>query len=182
MKDNFELQIDGNISELKILTFFYILFVVLLVFMAWHLSWHIVAVVGYTVCFIFILILWLIDWTYFGRTVILNADGCTFVSSSKTKTYSWDSIYLFHTMNSTSFYFGDYEIPGEGVILSVNPVKMPSRMRAMNYCKFTHPSTSVFIRFENPELERIYKKSAQIYLTGFVAAKEDVLRCLQYKQ
>lgn len=182
MENNYELQIDGNIHEFKAYIIIHITFLASMVCMSWIYSWHLVMVAPCIFCYVVFLILRIIDWTYYGRKVIMNADGCTFVSFSKTRTYSWDSIYLFHTMNTTNQYYFDREIPGEGVILSVNPIKVPSNMRAMNYCKFTHPSTSVFIRFENLEMDRSYAKASQLYLTGFVAKKEDVLNCLQYKQ
>lgn len=176
MKDKNEVKVFGNSHDLRQLSFFAVLAVIAQVFLLFVLSWNIVAIVACVILSILILILGFADWLYFNRTVILDAYGCTFISFFATKKFSWEDIHLLRTENS-SFFFGDSEIPGEGIILSVKPISKPLHIGAMTYCRFTHPSTSVFIRFTSP-VDRLKKPTAKLIYTGFVADKKDILSLL----
>ena len=46
------------------------------------------------------------------------------------------------------------------------------------YCRFTHPSTSIFIRFSSP-LDRLARTSAKFIYKGFVADKDELLEVLK---
>ena len=179
MKEHYEVKVFSDVRDLRQLLVFAILAVIAQVFLLFVLSWNVVAIVVCIILSILILILGLVDWLYFSRTVILDAYGCTFISFFATKKFSWESIYLLQTENS-SFFFGDSEIPGEGVILSVKPISKPLHIGAMTYCRFTHPSTSIFIRFISP-LDRFKKTYAKFIYTGFAANKEDMLSLLQHR-
>lgn len=176
MKDNNEVKVFANGHDLRQLSFFMILSVIAQVFLLFVLSWNIVAIVVCAILSIVILIFGFVDWLYFNRTVILDKYGCTFVSFLSQKKFSWDDIYLLQTENS-SFFFGDSEIPGEGIILSAKPILKPLHIGAMTYCRFTHPSISVFIRFISP-LEQLNKTTAKFIYTGFVVEKEEILSLL----
>lgn len=178
MKEYYEVKIFSNAQDLQALLVYAILAVIAQIFLLFVLSWNIVAIVGCIIISILLLISGIVDWLYFKRTVILNAYGCTFISSFATKTFSWESIYLLHTKNS-SFFFGNSETHGEGVIISVTPISKPMRIGAMTYCRFTHPATSVFIRFKTP-LDESRKTSAKFFYTGFTANKTDILSLLQH--
>jgi len=184
-KENYEVKIVSNDYDLRQLLFFAVLAVITQVFLLFDLSWNIIAVIGCIIISVFLLIIGGADWLYFNRTVILDAQGCTFTSFFATKKFSWESIYLLRTENS-SFLFGDSEIPGEGVILSINPISKPLRIGAMTYCRFTHPSTSVFIRLvtsmDQSKIDRLKNTSAKLIYTGFVADKEEILCLLQHKE
>lgn len=184
-KEDYEVKIESDDYDLRQLLFFAILAVLTQVFLLFVLSWNIIAVSGCIIISVFLLIIGIADWLYFSRTVILDAHGCTFTSFFFTKKFPWESVYLLRTDNS-SFFFGDSEISGEGVILSISPISKPLRIGAMTYCRFTHPSTSVFIRLVTPidrlKMDRWKKISAKTIYTGFVADKEEILCLLQYKK
>ena len=177
MKEDYKVKIFGGVHDLRQLLVFDFIAVIAQVFLLFVLSWNIVAIVVCIILSILILTFGLVDWLYFNRTVILDACGCTFISFFGTKKFSWESIHVLLTDNS-SFFFGDSELPGEGVILSVKPISKPLHIGAMTYCRFTHPSTSVFIRFITP-LDQQKKTYAKFIYTGFSAYKEDILSFLQ---
>ena len=66
----------------------------------------------------------------------------------------------------------------EGVILSAKPISKPVHIGAMTYCRFTHPGTSVFIRFSSP-FDRLIRTSAKFVYRGFVAEKDEILSFLR---
>ena len=174
------MEISGNSSNLQQLLVFAILAVIAQVFLLFMLSWNIAAIIVCIILDFFLLIVGLVDWLYFSRKIILDAYGCTFVSITATKKFTWEEIYLQHTENS-SFLFGDSEIPGEGVILSVKPIAKPAHIGAMTYCRFTHPSTSVFVRFASP-FDGLKITHAKFVYIGFIADKDEMLRFLREKQ
>jgi hypothetical protein len=164
------MEISGNTNDLKALLFFDLLAVIAQVFLLFILSWNIVAVIACVVITIFLLIDGYINWTYLNRKILLDATGCTFVSSKTANRFTWDEMYLQHSANS-SYLFGDSEIPGEGIILSAHPIHKPTAIGAMTYCRFTHPGTSVFIRFSSP-LDASPKNAAKFVYGGFVTDKD----------
>ena len=172
------IKIAGNVQDLIESLVFVILAVIAQVFLLFVLSWNVVVIVVCIILSVILLITAIVDCLYFSRTVILNADGCTFISFFTTKKFSWENIYLLHTKNS-SFFFGDSEFSGEGIILSVKPISKPLHIGAMTYCRFTHPSTSIFIRFTTP-IVRTKEACAKFIYAGFVADKEDISHLLQH--
>ena len=177
MKGDRAMEVSGDVNDLRQQLVFAILVVIAQEFLLFAFSWNVVVIIGCIILDILLLLVGLVDWLYLSRKIILDAYGCTFVSSRGTKKFSWEEIHLQHTENS-SFLFGDSEIPGEGVILSVKPISKPVHIGAMTYCRFTHPGTSVFIRFSSP-LDRLIKTSAKFVYRGFVADKDEILSFLR---
>ena len=175
------MEISGNSADLRQQLVFAILAVIAQVFLLFALSWNVVVIIVCIILDILLLLVGLVDWLYFRRKIILDAYGCTFVSSRGTKKFTWEEIHLQHTENS-SFFFGDSEISGEGIILSVKPISKPAHIGAMTYCRFTHPGTSVFIRFSSPSFDRLIRTSAKFVYRGFVADKEETLSFLKPAQ
>ena len=171
------MEVSGDVVDLRQLLIFAILAAIAQVFLFFALSWNVVIIIACIILDILLFIAGFVDWLYFSRKIILDAYGCAFVSLRATKKFTWEEIHLQHTKNS-SFLFGDSEIPGEGVILSVKPISKPVHIGAMTYCRFTHPSTSVFIRFSSP-FDRIIRTSAKFVYRGFVADKDEMLDFLR---
>ena len=167
------LEISGNINDLLENLVYVVIAVIAQVFLLFVLSWNKVVVIMCIMLSVLILIDGLIDWLYISRKIVLDAYGCTFISTKGTKKFTWEELYLQHTENS-SYLFGDSEIPGEGVIISVKPISKPVHIGAMTYCRFAHPRTSVFIRFASP-MDSLPKTSAKFVYRGFVADKNEVL-------
>jgi hypothetical protein len=166
-------KITRDVSDLKQILFSAILAVIAQGILLFTLSWNVVAVIGCVILDILLFITGLADWIYFSREIILDAYGCTFVLNGVTKRFDWEEIELRHTENAW-FFFGDAEIPGEGIILSAKPISKPEVIGAMTYCRFTNPSTSVFIRFSG-----VTKTSAKLVYRGFVADKAELLDFLK---
>lgn len=179
MKGDFAVEVSGNFYDLQQLLLYALLAVIAQVFLFLLLSWNEFVIVVCIILDIFLLIAGVIDWLYISRKIILDIHGVTFVLKSSTKTFSWEEMQLQYTKNS-SFLFGDSEIPGEGVILSTKPISKPAHIGAMTYCRFTHPSTSVFIRFSS-ELDRLPETSAKFVYRGFAADKSEILKFLEYR-
>lgn len=174
------MEVSRDLADLQELLVFAILTMIAQVFLLFVLSWNEVVIIVCAILDFFLLIVWLADWTYFSRKIILDIYGCTFISIRTTKKFTWEEINLQYTENA-SFLFGDSEIPGEGVILSLKPISKPEYIGAMTYCRFTHPSTSVFIRFRSP-LDRSNRNYAKFVFRGFVADKDEILNFLQGKE
>ena len=177
MKGDCAVEVSGEVNDLRQQLVFAILAVIAQVFLLFALSWNVVVIIVCIILDILLLLVGLVDWLYFSRKIILDAYGCTFVSSRGTKKFTWEELHLQHTENS-SFLFGDSEIPGEGVILSAKPISKPMHIGAMTYCRFTHPGTSVFIRFSSP-FDRLIRTSAKFLYRGFVAEKDEILSFLR---
>lgn len=177
MKGDFAVEVSGNFDDLQQLLVYALLAVIAQVFLLLLMSWNGFVIVVCIILDIFILLAGLVDWLYISRKIILDIHGVAFVSKSATKTFSWEEMHLQYTKNS-SFLFGDSEIPGEGVILSTKPISKPVHIGAMTYCRFTHPCTSVFIRFSS-ELDRLPETSAKFVYRGFVADKGEILKFLK---
>ena len=177
MKEDYALEVSGNVDDLRQLLVFAILAVIAQVFLLFALSWNVVVIIVCIILDILLFIAGLVDWLYFSRKIILDAYGCAFVSLRATKKFTWEEIHLQHAENSL-FLFGDSEIPGEGIILSVKPISKPMHIGAMTYCRFTHPCTSVFIRFSSP-FDRLTRTSAKFVYSGFVADKDEMLDFLR---
>lgn len=173
------MEVSGEVNDLRQQLVFAILSVIAQVFLFFALSWNAVVIIVCIILDILLLLVGLVDWLYFSRKIILDAYGCTFVSSRGTKKFTWEEIHLQHTENS-SFLFGDSEIPGEGVILSAKPISKPVQIGAMTYCRFAHPNTSVFFRFKSP-LDRSNRPYAKFVYRGFVTDKYETLNFLQDK-
>ncbi len=174
MKNDYVVEVCGNFAELRQqLIVFGILTVMAQAFILFALSWNVIVLVVCIILDCMLLINKIVDWLYFSRKIILDANGCSFVSIISTKKFTWEEINLQHTKNS-SFFFGDSEIPGEGVILSSKPISKPMHIGAMTYCRFTHPRTSVFIRFTS-DFDRTKKNFAKFVYKGFVADKDELL-------
>lgn len=171
------MEVSGNVADLRQQVFFEILVVVAQVFLLSVLSWNTVVIVIFIILDIILGVVGLIDWLYFRRKIVLDAYGCAFVSNRSIRKFAWEEIHLQHTKNS-SFFFGDSEIPGEGVILSVKPILKPMHIGAMTYCRFTHPGTSVFIRFASSS-DSSRKTTAKFVYSGFVADKDELLGFLR---
>lgn len=172
------MELSGNSADLRKLLVLDVLAVIAQVFLLFVLSWNIIAIIGFIILDCLLLSVGFLDWIYFSKKVILDVDGCTFVSAWATEKFTWEEINVQYTNNS-SFFFGDSEIPGEGVILSVKPISKPAHIGAMTYCRFTHPGRSVFIRFSSPSFDRLIRTSAKIVYRGFVADKEEMLSFLK---
>lgn len=170
------MEISGSVDDFRAKLLFTVLAVTAQVFLLFVLSWNIVVIITCISLSIFLLIELFVDWLYFSRKVILDACGCTFVLGRATKNFKWEEIHLQYTDNK-SFLFGDSEIPGEGVILSTKPISKPVNIGAMTYCRFTNPSTSVFIRFTAP-FDKFRISYAKFVFRGFVADKNEVLSFL----
>lgn len=171
------MEVSREVNDLRKQLVFAILAVIAQVFLLFALSWNAFVIIVCIILDFLLLLVGLVDWIYFSRKIILDAYGCTFVSSWGTKKFTWEEIHLQHTENS-SFLFGDSEIPGEGVILSAKPISKPVQIGAMTYCRFTHPGTSVFIRFSSPS-DRLIRTSAKFLYRGFVAEKDEILSFLR---
>ena len=140
------MEISGSISDLQKILFYSILAVIAQVYLLVVLSWNKTAIIVCIVLDIVLLLAGIIDYLYFSRKIILDVSGCSFVSRRATQKYTWRELYVQHTENPP-YVFKDGEIPGEGVIISKHPIPKPLRIGAMTYCRFVHPSTSVFISF-----------------------------------
>lgn len=174
------MEVSGSLDDLRQLLVFAILALIAQVFLLFVLSWNEVVIIVCIILDFLLLIVGLVDYLYLNRKIILDVYGCTFVSNRATKKYTWEEINLQHTENAL-FFFGDSEIPGEGVILSVKPISKPVHIGAMTYCRFTHPSTSVFIRFASP-FDRLKRTSAKFVYRGFVAEKDEILSFLRREE
>lgn len=164
-------------DDLRQLLFFVVLVVIAQAFLLFVLSWDNIVVTACIILDVLLLIAWIVDWLYFSKKIILDTYGCTFVLGRVTKKLAWKEIHLQHVENS-SFFFGDSEIPGEGIILSIKPISKPVHIGAMTYCRFTHPATSAFIRFSSP-FDRLTRTSAKLIYRGFVADKDEMLSFLE---
>ena len=171
------MEIKGDVSDLRELLFYDILVVIGQVFLLFVLSWNVVAIMVLIILDILLLPAWIVDRLYLSRKIILDECGCTFVSSMGIRKFRWEEIYLHHTKNS-SYLYADSEIPGEGIILSVKPISKQMHIGAMTYCKFTHPRTSVFIRFSS-SFDRLKRTSGKFVFGGFVADKDKLLGFLK---
>lgn len=180
MKGDCEVQVSRDVTDLRQLLVFAILAVIAQVFLLFVLSWNKVVIIVCVILDILLLIVGFVDWLYLNRTIVLDEYGCTFASIWSTKKFAWEEIQLQYTKN-LSFLFADSEIPGEGVILSVKPVPKSVHIGAMTYCRFTHPSTSVFIRFASP-LDRLKTTSAKFVYGGFSADKDELLGLLNVEK
>lgn len=174
------MEVYGNRADLRQLLVFAILAAIAQVFLLLILAWNEVVIIVCIILDILLLVSGLIDVLYFSRKIVLDVYGCTFVSIRAAKKFSWAEIHLQYTINS-SFLFGDSEDPGEGVILSLKQISKPAHIGAMTYCRFTHPITSVFIRFTSP-LDRLTRTSAKFIYRGFVADKDEIISFLKQKQ
>lgn len=169
------MEISSNSDDLKELLFSQILVTLGQLFFLYSLDWHIFAIIACIIITILSLIEMIIDRLYLNKKIILDQYGCTFVWKKKTRTFSWEDIYLQYVENS-AFLFGDAEIPGAGIILSSKPISKPEHIGAMTYCRFTHPGASVFIRFSSSQ-DKLKRTSAKFLFGGFVANKEEII-CL----
>jgi len=144
------------------------------------LSWNNIVIIVCAVLDVLLFIVGFIDWVYFSRTILLTSYGCTFILGKRTKEFTWDEMHL-ELVENSSFFFGDSEIPCEGVILSVKPILKPLCVGAMTYCRFSHPSASVFVRFASPSDEKLIRTSGKFIYRGFVANKDEILCFLAKK-
>jgi len=113
------------------------------------------------------------EYLYFGRNITIDSDGCTFSLGKYTKTYKWSQMSVIYCENN-SFQFGDCESPAPGIILSGTPIRKPQKIAAMTYCRFKHPLTTVFLRFQNDTDVPLTGK--RIY-RGYLVDKERIM-CL----
>lgn len=146
------------------------------VFLCFVLSWDLLAIIVCVILDIFLIVNYLMDWIYLSRKIILDQHGCSFVSKTGIKSCSWNEIYLQYVEN-TSFLFGDFEIPGNGIILSTKPLSKPTYIGAMTYCRFNNPSGSAFIRFVTAP-DNVKRKAAKFVYRGFTANEYDLLSFL----
>ena len=169
------MEISSNSDDLKELLFFQILATLGQLFFLYLLDWHIFAIIACIIITILILIGMIIDRLYLNKKIILDQYGCTFVWKKKTRIFSWEDIHLQYVENS-AFLFGDAEIPGAGIILSSKPISKLKHIGAMTYCRFTHPITSVFVRFTSSQND-LKRTSSHFLFGGFAANKEEII-CL----
>ena len=174
------MKINGSLDDLRELLFYDILAVIALLFLLFVTSWNVVVIIVCCISEVVLVTTSVIDRLYLKRKIVLDAQGCTFVSSRATKTFTWEEINIQYTKNS-SYLFGDSEIPNDGVILSAKPISKPARIGAMTYCRFTHPCVSVFIRFASP-LDELKRTAGKFVFMGFVADKEEILSFLRQVQ
>lgn len=169
------MKISNCTDDFNELLVFFIIAIVAEVFLCFVLSWNSIVIIVCIILDIFLAIHYYIDWLYLSRKIILDENGCSFISGGGAKRFTWKEIYLQHVENS-SFLFGDCEIPGEGIILSDKPISKPTYIGAMTYCRFTNPRASVFIRFESSSDHlKIKRSAAKFVYQGFTAEKKDVL-------
>lgn len=147
------------------------------VYLCFVLSWHTAAIVGCAVLNLVMFIGYTVDFLYLCRTILLDKTGCSFAVGKYQKIYTWQEINIQHVKNA-SFLFGDSEISGEGVILSTHKIAKPKYIGAMTYCRFTHPFSSVFIRFGSDPGDR-KKKSAKYVYGGFYAERSELMDFLK---
>ena len=171
------MEIYGSLDDLRELLVYDILGVIALVFLLFVTSWNVVVIIGCCISEVVLVTTGVIDRLYLKRKIVLDAQGCTFVSSRATKKFTWEEINIQYTKNS-SYLFGDSEIPNDGVILSAKPISKPARIGAMTYCRFTHPCVSVFIRFASP-LDELKRTAGTFVYMGFVADKGELLGFLK---
>lgn len=167
------MEISSDISDWKEILFFEFLAIAAQLFLLFVLSWNIIAIIACTIITVFLVLDGYTNWLYLNRKILLDNIGCTFISSKTVSKFTWNEIYLQRSENS-SYLFGDSEIPGEGIILSAQPIKKPAGIGAMTYCRFTHPSTSIFIRFSSP-LDQTKRTAAKFVYGGFIADKDALL-------
>lgn len=171
--------ISANQSDLRGLIVYCLLAVIAQVFLLCVLNWNEVVIAVCVIVDFMLLLNGIADWLYFSRRIILDVYGCTFASIGATQVFPWRDIYIQYVDN-VSFLFGDSEILGEGVILSAKPISKPTHIGAMTYCRYTHPSKSVFIRFGSP-FDKAINSSAKFIYKGFVADKGEILTILNRK-
>ena len=175
------MQISNCIDDFRELLVFLFVAIVAEVFLCFVLSWSDIVIIACVLLDVLLAISYGIDWLYLSRTIILDENGCSFISNGGAKRFAWEEIYLQHVENS-SFLFGDCEIPGEGIILSDKPISKPEYLGAMTYCRFTNPRTSVFIRFESSSnCQKIKRAAAKFVYQGFTAEKKDILQFVRTK-
>lgn len=167
------MEISNCIDDFRELLVYLVLVIIAEVFLCFVVSWNTVAMIACIILDIFLAIYYRIDWLYLSKKIILDENGCTFISGGGTKGFTWKELYLQHIENE-SFLFGDCEIPSEGIILSSKPIAKPAYIGPMTYCRFTNPSTSVFIRFTSSS-DKFKKTAAKFVYRGFTANKSDVL-------
>ena len=169
------MEISSCIDDVREQFVFLVLAVIAEVFLCFLVSWSRFAIFACVILDVFLVNNFCLDWFYLCKNIMLDEQGCTFVTSRRTKTFTWKEIYMQH-IDNTSFLFGDSEISGEGIILSSKPISKPTYLGAMTYCKFSNPCTSVFIRFESaPDRFKVKKSAAKFVYQGFSAEKKDVL-------
>lgn len=149
------------------------------VFLCFAVLWNEIAVFLCVMLDIFIFIIYLVDWFYFSRKIIINETGCTFSSKMRSKKYTWQEINIKY-IDNTRFLFGDSEIPCKGIILSAKPISKPAYIGAMTYCRFTHPRISVFVQFGTPsDILKSKRTSAKFIYGGFCANRSELMDFLK---
>ena len=179
MRENFKIEIPACKDDLRIQLFYSVLLIAGQVFLFFVLDWHIIPIIVFALVDLSWFVGMVRDWLYFGRSFILDECGCTVVSKGKSQKYAWEDIYLQHTKN-TSFTYGDSEIAYDGYILALHPISKPKRLGAMTYCRYTHPRTSVFLRFASTDVDRRIKTAGKVFLRGFVIREEELYSLLKH--
>lgn len=118
------------------------------------------------------------EYAYFGRTIIFGQEGVVFTLLGFEKRYEWDRIRV-TLCNNDGLLFHDSETGGAGVLLTLRDEKLPKKTAAMTYCRYRHPLTSVFLRFQNSKEEDIVVTGKVIY-RGYVVEKSRVLNFLTH--
>ena len=138
----------------------------------WILEWNMFAVYICIVLGILLGIDCMIDRIYFGRTIILDDTGCSFVIGNHSAKYDWSEI-IVQRVSNNDYLWGNSEIPGEGIILSNKNIQKPKHIGAMTYCRFAHPFCSVFIRFQS-DSENHPKTAAKRMYQGFCVDRNEL--------
>ena len=173
------MEIETCNDDLQKSIFYAFLAVIAQVFLLAILSWHKIAIIGCVVLSIILGLSLFLDYLYFSRKIMLDASGCAFVSKRTTRKYTWEELYVQHTENPP-YLIQDGEISGEGVIVSCFPIPKTLGVGAMTYCRYKHPSASVFIRFISPdEADKIIQKAGKLIYRGYIADKDQLLAFLK---
>ncbi len=164
-------------DDLQEVFFSDILAIIGVIFLCSALSWNIIAIVASAAIILMTFVGTFIDWLYLSRRIVLDEVGCTFISGKRKKRFTWQEMNVQY-VDELSVLFADCEIAGDGVIISANPISKSTYIGAMTYCKFTHPFTSVFIRF-GPSPENIKKAAGKFIYGGFFQNRSDLRNYLE---
>lgn len=116
---------------------------------------------------------------YFGRTIILDSEGCCFSFRGFEKKFRWEELDIQYYENDHSHSrLGNREAEGPGILINVKGRKYRSKLPAMTYCYFFHPMTSVFLRFRKP-LDDLDPWKHSITVLGYAIKREDLLAVLE---
>lgn len=113
------------------------------------------------------------DCLYFGRVITLSSNGAEVSFLRYRKHYAWQDVEI-HFYNPLRTHYFDSEEPSSGIVIMFHGQYNIGKKAPMTFCRYHHPFSSVFIRFDSDKNRKTIIYGKTVY-KGYLASKSEII-------